>query len=88
MAEAAVGPQEVPLAGFSLREIGPGAHLHHLRPAGFTGGRDVMQVFRMGRIGDVDDGHAVLLCLAGQRIRLLATVVPDIEDAPIALLDR
>ncbi len=47
-----------------------------------------MQVFRIGRIGDVHDGHAVLLCLAGQWIRLLATVVPDVEDAAIALLDR
>ena len=70
------------------------AHPHHLRAARLVGAgraRDVVQVFRMRRIGDVDDRGAVVLGLAGQRIDrrrhvVGAAVMADIGDVAVALL--
>jgi hypothetical protein len=58
-----------------------------LRAAGRT--RDVRQVARARRVGDVDDRGAVVLVGAGQRIARLATVMADVGDhAPALLVDR
>ena len=70
------------------------AHPHHLRAAVLVLARragDVTQVFRRGRVGDVDDRGAVGLGLAGHRIErrrdvVGAAVMADIGDPALALL--
>ena len=53
-----------------------------------TGRRDVSQVDRRVRGGDVDDRRAVRFDGARQRIDGLAGVVSDVEDAALPLPDR
>ena len=70
------------------------ADAHHLRAAALVFSflaRNVMQIFRMRGIGDVDDRGAVRLGLAGQRIDRIgnvvgAAVMADIGDPAVALM--
>ena len=59
------------------------AHTGALR---FAASRNVRDVFRLAGIGDVHDGRAVVLHLAGEQIRHRARVVPDVGNVAIALL--
>ncbi len=68
---AAEGAQHVDRIAIALRQVLAVADPHHLGAAGFIFAclpRNVMQIFRMRRIGHVDDRGAVRLGLAGQRI--------------------
>ena len=91
---AAERAQHVGLVRIALRQARAVADAHHLRAAllviPFEAG-NVLQVFRIGRIGDVEDRGAVELRLAGQLVDRLrhvgrAAVVADIGDVAVALL--
>jgi hypothetical protein len=91
---AAEGAQHVNRIGIALGQRLAVADPHHLRAAGFVFAflaRNVAQIFRIGRIGDVDDRGAVGLGLAGQGIDGIgnvvgAAMVADIGDPAIALM--
>ena len=86
--------QQIDRVGVALRQRLAVADARHLRAAVLVVAllaRDVREVFRLRRIGDVDDRGAVELGLAGQRIDRLrhlrrAAVVADIGDVAVALL--
>ena len=90
---AAEHAQHVGLGRIALRQRAPVADAHHLRAAflvvSFQAGQ-VLQVFRIGRIGDVEDRGAVELGLAGHPVDRLrhvgrAAMVADIGDVAVAL---
>jgi hypothetical protein len=86
--------QHVDRVAVALRQLLAVADAHHLGTTRLVGAglaRDVGQVFRMMRVGHVDDRRAVVLVLAGQRVeRLLdlvgAAVMADIGDPARALV--
>ena len=91
---AAERAQHVDRVGIALRQGLAVADAHHLRAAGFVFAflaGNVMQIFRMRGIGDVDDRGAVRLGLAGHRIDRIgnlvgAAVMADIGDPAVALM--
>src|SRR6185369_1758119 len=93
VAGAAERAQQIDRVAVAFRQGAAVADAGHLRAAGFeiallTG--DVEQVFRLRRVGDVDDRGAVELGLAGERIERLrhlrrATVVADVGNEAVAL---
>ena len=94
MALAAEHAQHVDLGGIALGQRLAVAYPHHLGAAAlvvpFRAG-DVLEVFRIGRIGHVDDRGAVELGLAGHLVDRLghvvgAAVMADIGDVAVALL--
>lgn len=81
----AAGAEQVDLALVGPWKLRAVAHAHHLRPgAGLA--RDMRQELRGARVGDLDDGSAVVLLASGQRIGRAPGVVPDVGDPPLALL--
>ena len=94
MGLAAEGAQHVDRVAIALGQRLAVADAHHLRAAGlvfsFLPG-NVVQVFRMRGIGDVDDRGAVRLGLAGDRIDRIgngvgSAVMSDIGDPAVALM--
>ncbi len=91
----AEGAQQIEFALVGFGQRAAGADAHHLRAAGFVFAGlagNVMQIFRLRRVGDVEDRGAVVLGLAGQRIDRLAHVgraamVADIGDVALALME-
>ena len=91
---AAKTAQHVDRVAIALGQRLAVADAHHLRAAGFVLAflpRDMPQIFRLRRIGDIDDGGAVGLGLAGLRIDRCgnvvgAAVMADIGDPAIALV--
>ena len=91
---AAEGAQHVNRIGIALGQRLAVTDAHHLGAAGLilsclSG--DVMQIFRMRGIGDIDNRGAVRLGLPGQRIdrignRVGAAVMADIGDPAVALM--
>ena len=85
----AEGAQHVDLVAVAFGQVAAVAEPRHLRAAGFRPAflaRYVREVFRVPRIGHVDDGGAVVLHRAGQRIQLrLAAVMADVGDPAAAL---
>ena len=94
VAGAAERAQQIDRVAVALRQGAAVADARHLRAAGLEIpllARDVEQVFRLRRIGDVDDRGAVELGLSGERIERLrhlrrAAVMADIGDVAVALL--
>ena len=84
----AVRPQQVEVTRPAARKLIAGAYLNHLRPAGPAGRRNVRQVDRRFRCGDVDHRRAVGLHRPRQRIERFAGVVADVEDPPRPLPHR
>ena len=90
----AEGAQHVELAAVGFRQARARAHPHHLGAAAFgaaLGARNVLEIFRMRRIGHVDDRGAVELGLPGQRVDRLgdvggAAVMADIGEIAVALM--
>ena len=86
--------QQIDRTGIALRQALAVADPHHLRPAGLViarFARDVGEVFRMRRVGHVDQRGAVELGLAGQRVDRLfrlgnPAVMADIGDPAVALV--
>jgi hypothetical protein len=93
MPSAADRAQHVELFGIALWQIRTRTRAHHLRTAvfilAFEAG-DMVQVFRIGGIGDINDRGAVELRLTGQRVDRLrdgvsTAVVTHIGNVTIAL---
>ncbi len=89
---AAVGAHHVELRRVALGQILARAHLHHLRPGALAaldrleGCRgNVMDNFRLPRVGDVHDHGAVALFLAGKRVDGAPAVRPDVGEPARAL---
>ena len=81
--------QEVRLVLVGARQRLAVADSHHRRTARLRltlRARDVVQIARVLRIGDIDDRRAVVLGLAGERIHPLAAVVADVGDPARALV--
>ena len=91
---AAKAAQHVDRVAVALGQRLAVADAHHLRAAGLVLAflpRDMPQIFRLRGIGDIDDGGAVGLGLAGLRIDrsrnvVGAAVMADIGDPAIALM--
>src|SRR5260370_27113971 len=84
----AVLAQQIDLAPVAPGQPGAVAHLHHLRAArlilpGLAG--NVGEIARALRIGHIEDGSAVGLLPAAERIARPAAVMADIRDPAIAL---
>ena len=82
--------QHIKLVFVGARQVAAAADAHHLcsaAPSAALGGfaRNVSQVAGPRRIGDVDNGGAVLLLPPGQRIGLHAGMMADVGDPAIAL---
>ncbi len=80
--------QQVGLATVAFRQILSVAGAHHLRASGFAFAllsRDVGEIFRVSRIGHVEDRCAIRLDHAGQGVQVLAAMVADVRN-PAALL--
>src|SRR6266436_5450933 len=87
--EVAERAQEIGLLLLRARQRLAVADPHHGRPARLRlalRAWDVMQVARVLRVRDVQDGRAVQLLLAGERVHPLATVVTDVGDPARALV--
>src|SRR6185437_14160763 len=93
----AEGAQQVGLLGIGLGEslaVADARHLGAALVAAPRRARNVMEIFGMARIGDVDDRGAVVLAPAGERVHrpliaLLAAELADIGDpAPVLLMDH
>src|SRR3954453_3119107 len=91
---AAAGAQHINRVAVALGQYLAVADAHHLRAAAFIFSllpRDVAQVLRMRRIGDVEDRGAVRFRLPGDWIDgsgngIGAAVVSDIGDPAVALM--
>src|SRR5690606_35284994 len=87
----AASRQEIPLACFAARQHMSRTHTRHLPATCFTratGACDVMQINRIAWIGDIDNGHTVLLDLPRQRIQRFATMMADVGNpATVLVLD-
>ena len=91
---AAEGAQHVDRALVALGQLAAVAHPYHLRAArlvGAFGAGNVLEIFGVAGIGDVDDRGAIRLRLAGHRVErfrdvLGAAVMADIGDPTAALL--
>ena len=91
---AAERAQHVDRVGIALGQALAVADAHHLRAARLVLSllpRNVLQIFRMRGIGDVDDRRAVRLGLARQRVEghrniVGAAVMADIGDLAVALV--
>src|SRR6267154_550231 len=84
----AVVAQQIDLALVSLGELRAVAHAHHLRAARLVLSRlawNMGDVARVLGIAHIEDGSAVLLLLAAERISRAAAVMPDVRDPAIAL---
>jgi hypothetical protein len=93
MRQAAEGAQQVDRVAVRARQALAVAYPRHLRAAGLGpafGAGNMREIFRLRRIGDVDDRGAVELPLAVERIHGLVdvacAVVADIGDIALALL--
>ena len=80
--------QEVHLAPVGARELAAIAHAYHLGAAGLTLSRlsrNVHQILRPLRIGDIENRSAVALLFSRQGIELTASMVADVGDPAISL---
>jgi hypothetical protein len=88
ISSASCRAEQVDLALVGVRQGAAVAHARHLRAALFAGaGRagNVMQVFRLRRIGHIDDGGAVEFLLPPLRVNGLAAMMADVGDPAFAL---
>ena len=91
---SAEDPQHVELGGIAFRQALAVADAHHLRTAVFVvpfQAGDVLEIFRISGIGDVENRRAVEFRLAGQLVHGLgdvgyAAVMTDIGDVALPLL--
>src|SRR6185437_755777 len=91
------GAQQIGLLGIALGERLAVAHARHLGAALIAAprrARNMVEIFGMARIGDVDDRGAVVLAPMAERVHrplgaLLAAELADIGDpASVLLVDR
>jgi hypothetical protein len=88
----AEGAEEIDLGFVGVGENAAVADAGHLRTTGFELSRlagfagNVRQIERMGRVGDVEDGGAVVFDQAGERVERGAPMVADVDDPAAALM--
>src|SRR5260370_4508043 len=89
MRDVAVRAQHIDLRGIALRKILAVAHAHHLRAALLRSAglaRDVREVTRLARVGDLHDRGPAILLPSGKRINCAAAMMADIRDPAAGLL--
>src|SRR2546422_343891 len=90
--EVAEGAQQVELRLVGFRQVLAAAHAHHLRAAGLglaRLARNVGEVARLARVGDIDDPGPAVLFAPGERIHGAPAVMTDVGDpAPVLLVDH
>ena len=79
----AVLTQQVGVAAQTLGQYIAVAQLHHARATLI--GDQMLEVLRMARVGNVDDGRAVGFRRTGHGIEHLSVEVPCIRDHPVSL---
>src|ERR1700755_1595476 len=82
------GPEQVGLALVGAGQLATVTDAHHLCATGLalTGlARDMGEVFRLLRVGDIDDRCPIILLLTSKWIDGAAAVMTDVGDPAIAL---